>query len=184
MFWKLYLLLDLTQDFISYGWFLWLRACLCSCICISAWVCSLLRVLCDSSSPCSIMSWCYVFRWTLFRVKGYLCDERPTWGWLDTRAQLFIRPPTGFCLSACIWLFVRVCTCNLRDAVLYPCELSQVNDIGLQGILPLFVLLPPQGPPLVPISFHFACPVRWSCTSHLNSLDRWCPHPDCAVYTI
>lgn len=24
-------------------------------------------------------------------------------------AQLFIRPPAGFCLLACIWLYVRVC---------------------------------------------------------------------------
>lgn len=38
--------------------------------------------------------------------------------------------------------------------MLHPHELSQVNDTRLQGILSLFVLLPPQGPPLAPISVH------------------------------
>lgn len=131
------------------------------CMCFHICICALMYVfMCDSSSPCLIMSWCCVFHWTLCRVRGYLCDERPTWGWLDTRPQLFIRPPTVFwaLASICVGLCVCMCTSQQSETVLHPCELSHVNDTKLQGILSLFVLLPPQGPPLPPISFHLCLP--------------------------
>lgn len=107
------------------------------------------------------MSWCCVFHWTLCRVRGYLCDEKPTWGWLDTWPQLFIRPPTVFflCVLACIWLYVCLYA-KESEAALHPCEPSHVNDTRLQGILSLFVLLAPQGPPLAPISFHLCLPCQ------------------------
>lgn len=107
------------------------------------------------------MSRCCVFHWTLCRVRGYLCDEKPTWGWLDTWPQLFIRPPTVFflCVLACIWLYVCLYA-KESEAALHPCEPSHVNDTRLQGILSLFVLLAPQGPPLAPISFHLCLPCQ------------------------
>lgn len=63
--------------------------------------------LCDSSARCLIMSCCCVFLWTLCGARGYLSKGLPG-GWLDTRPQLFIRPPTGFCVLAHIWMCVKV----------------------------------------------------------------------------
>lgn len=131
-------------------------SCAHACVCV-----------CDGGSPCLIISWCCVFHRTLCNVRGYLCDERPTWGWLDTRPQLFIGPPT-VCFRVCVCVStyplvyecVCMCTCQRSGAVLHPCELSHVNDTRLQGILSLFVLLPPQGPPLAPISFHLCLPCQ------------------------
>lgn len=56
----------------------------------------------------------------------------------------------------CVSTYLLVCKseCVYMPAVLHPFEPSHVNDTRLQGILSLFVLLPPQGPPLAPISFH------------------------------
>lgn len=155
--WKLYTPLNtaLTEGLISYSKFSLcafvlshLHLCAHACVCV--W------------QQLSLFDNELVFHWTLCRVKGYLCDERPTWGWLDTRPQLFIRPPTVCCVLARIRLCVSVsmCTCQQSEAVLHPCELSHVNDTRLQGILSLFVLLPPQGPPLAPISFHLCSPCQ------------------------
>lgn len=65
--------------------------------------------------------------------------------------QGHIRQPAA---SLFVSTYLVACACA-RDgeAPLPPCQLSHVNDTRLRGILSLFVLLPPQGPSLAPISF-------------------------------
>lgn len=98
---------QLTKNWISYGYF-----SVCVRLCFHIYV-----LICVTASCLIVMSWSCVFHQTLCRVRGYLCDEKPTWGWLDTRPQLFIRPPTFFfffcffspsvcvCVSVCLRIF-------------------------------------------------------------------------------
>lgn len=61
--------------------------------------------------------------------------------------------------------FVRVLLCVCvhtakAEAALHHGELSHVSGTELQAILSLFVLLPPQGPPLAQLASTCACLVR------------------------
>lgn len=74
---------------------------------------------------------------------------------------------TLICQQSRIVAFLRVgvflCVCvhtTKAEATLHQGELSHVNGTELQAILSLFVLLPPQGPPLAQLASTCACLVR------------------------
>lgn len=60
-----------------------------------------------------------------------------------------------------VGVFLCVCVRTTKaEAALHQGELSHVNGTKLQAILSLFVLLPPQGPPLAQLASTCACLVR------------------------
>lgn len=69
------------------------------------------------------------------------------------------KPHTCFFVRVRVFLCVCVHTAK-AEAALHHGELSHVSGTELQAILSLFVLLPPQGPPLAQLASTCACLVR------------------------